>query len=90
MNRSKAPYSDEFRANQLADLQEVITARDPKQECNWITDVPNNQLNGQCRLVDIEISTPPSEKSVCEAKEGNDTYGDAGKPHFFQGSSRQP
>lgn len=85
----KAPYSDELNANQLANLQEIITTGDPKQEGDWITYISNNQLNGQLRLVDVKISTPPSEKSVYEAKECNDTYRDASQHYLSQGCPRQ-
>lgn len=28
-------------------------------------DVPHDQLNGERRVVNVEISAPPSEKSIC-------------------------
>ena len=51
----------------------VLKSGSKKATWTWIlrtADVPHDQLNGERRVVDVEISSPPSEKSIRQSKQG--------------------
>lgn len=65
-------YCNQFCPDQLGNFQQVSIARHPEEKGYWIADVSNDEFDRQRWIIDIEIPSPPSQQTVCQAKEGND------------------
>lgn len=62
----------------MGDLEKVSVTGNSEQEGNWVADVPDNQLKSKRGVIDIQVSTPPSEEAVDESHERNDTQQGSG------------
>lgn len=72
-------HHDEFGADELADLEDVVVlAAHAQQKGNGVADVTHDELNGKWGVVDVEVAAPPGEEAVDEADEGDDTEEDGG------------
>lgn len=60
-------YGDEFRTNQLANKKEIAVTRNTQKKGYGVADVPNNELDGERRIIDVEVSAPPRQETVYKA-----------------------
>lgn len=71
--KKRRTYRNDLQPDQLRDLEQIPVTGNSKQEGDRITDIPNDQLDGQWRIVDIQIMAPPGQQSVAKTDEGDDT-----------------
>lgn len=63
-------YGDDLLGNKLGNLEDIAISRNTKQESNWVKDIGQDGLESEFGIVDVDVMTPPSEKSVDETDGG--------------------
>ena len=76
----RSAYGYELGANQLTDFEEIAVTRNAEEKGDRIANVANDELDGQRRIIDIEVAAPPGQKTVCQAQESDDAK-ESGENH---------
>ena len=50
---------NEFGTNKLCHFEKITIPGHPKEESNRVADVAHDELNGEWRISNIEVTTPP-------------------------------
>lgn len=63
-------YGDDLLGNKLGNLEDIAISRNTKQESNRVKDIGQDGLESKFGVVDVDVVTPPGEKSVDETDGG--------------------
>lgn len=69
----KKTYGDDLLGDESRHFEKIAIARDTEQKCNRVESVAQDGLQGQFGIVDVEVVSPPSEKTVDQRDSSNDT-----------------
>lgn len=70
----KVTHGDNLLGDQSCDQQQIISfSTDTKEESDGVEAVSKDGLKSKKRTVDIEVSSPPSHKTIDETDKGDDT-----------------
>lgn len=64
---------DQLEADELSDLVKITIPGNSEEECDRTAHVSKNKLQRQWRIVDVQISTDPSEESIDQTNERDDS-----------------
>jgi hypothetical protein len=71
---SNVLVGNDLLRDQSGNLEEVaVLTRDTEQECDGVEQVAEDGLEGELRVVDVKVTSPPSHQTVDEADGGKDT-----------------
>lgn len=63
-------YGDDLLGNELGNLEDIAISRNTKQESNRVKDIRQDSLESKGGVVDVDVVTPPGEKTVDQTNSG--------------------